>query len=102
MRDEALKISATEQISYWNAFEKYRSKVRETGSVQSLRRFRGKFQRRIVDGLSKELQIVNIQNKYMCNKHRVDAMDYKLWFFGPNHETSMREHQISRRSADVN
>ncbi len=65
------------------------SEVREVRSVQSLNRLRGKFQRRIIDGFSKELQIVKIRNKYMCNKQRVDAMDFKLWFFAhrPYYET---------------
>jgi len=89
MMDEVRKIRSTEQDSYWNALEKYRSEVRDVRSVQSLNRFRGKFQRRIIDGLSKELQIVTIRNKYMCNKQRVDAMDFKLWFFAnrPYYET---------------
>lgn len=81
MMDELRKIRSTEQGSHWNALNKYRSEVGEARSVQSLNRFRGKFQRQIIDGLSKELQIVKIRNKYMCNKHRVDAMDFKLWFF---------------------
>ena len=81
MMDEMRKIRSTEQVSHWNALDKYRSEAREARSVQSLNRFRGKFQRRIIDGLSKELQIVKIRNKYTCNKQRVDAMDFKLWFF---------------------
>jgi len=89
MMDEVRKICSTEQVSYLNALEKYKSEVREVRSVQSLNRFRGKFQRRIIDDLSKELQIVKIRNKYMCNKQRVDAMDFKLWFFAdrPYYET---------------
>ena len=81
MMDEMRKIRLTEQVSASNALEKYTSEVREVRSVQSLNRFRGKFQRRIIGGLSKELQIVKIRNKHMCNKQRVDAMDFKLWFF---------------------
>ncbi len=89
MMDEVRKVRSTEQVSHWNALEKYRSEVREVRSVRSLNRFRGKFQRQIIDGLSKELQIVKIRNKYMCNKQRVDAMDFKLWFFAdrPYYET---------------
>ena len=86
MMDEPRKIRSTEQISLWHALKKYRSEVSEVKSVQSLHRFRGKFQRRIIDDLSKELQIVKIRNKYMCNKQRVDAMDFKLWFSGPSYE----------------
>lgn len=86
---EVRKIGSTEQISPSKALERYRSEVREVRSVESLNRFRGKFQRDIVDGLSKELQIVKLRNKYMCNKQRVDAMDFKLWFFAnrPYYET---------------
>ena len=87
MMDGAPKIRSMEQISLWDALQKHRSGVREVGSVQILHRFRGKFQRQIIDGLSKELQIVKIRNKYICNKQRVDAMDFKLWFFGPSYET---------------
>ena len=87
MMDEARRIRSTQQIFLWDALKNYRSEVREVGSVQSLHRFRGIFQRRIIDGLSKELQIVEIRNKYMCNKRRVDAMDFKLWFSGPSYKT---------------
>jgi len=102
--DEVRKVRLTEQVSYWNALEKYRSEFREVRSVRSLNRFRGKFQRRIIDGLSKELQIVKIRNKYMCNKQRVDAMDFKLWFFAdrPYYETwnfCARVSNISRTKA---
>ena len=76
--DEVRKVRSTQQASHWNALEKYRSEVREARSVRSLNRFRGEFQRRIIDGLSKELQIVKIRNNYMCNKQRVDAIDFKL------------------------
>lgn len=81
MMDEVRKIRSTEQISYLNALKKYKSEVREVRSVQNLDRLRGKFQRRTIDDLFEELQIVKIQIKYMCNKQRVDAMDFKLWFF---------------------
>lgn len=89
MMTEVRKIGSTEQISPSKALERYRSEVREVRSVESLNRFRGKFQRDIVDGLSKELQIVKLRNKYICNKQRVDAMDFKLWFFAnrPYYET---------------
>ena len=63
--DEIQKIRSMEQISLWDALKKHRSGVREVGSMQSLHRFRGKFQRQIIDSLSKELQIIKIQNKYM-------------------------------------
>ena len=85
--DEARKISSTEQIGLVDALMKYRSKVSEVGSVKSLHRFRGKIQRQIIDGLSKELQVVNIRNKYMCNKQRVDAMDSSCGSPGESYET---------------
>ena len=86
MMDEARKICSTERITLGKALDKYQSEVRKVGSVQSLHRFRGKFQRQIIHDLSKELQIVKIRNKYLCNRQRVDAMDSKLRFFGPSYE----------------
>lgn len=86
---EVRKICLTERIPFIDAFMRYDSEAEKFKSVQSHTRFRGKFQRRIIDGLFKELQIVKIRNKYMCNKHRVDAMEFKMWFFvnQPYHET---------------
>lgn len=81
MMDEMRKIRATAKISHLDALKKYKREVEQARSAQKLDRFRGKFQRKIIDGLSKELQIVKIRNKYMCNKQRVDAMDFKLWFY---------------------
>lgn len=31
--------------------------------------------------LRKDLQIVKVRNEYMCNKDRVDAMDFKVFWF---------------------
>lgn len=45
-----------------------------------------KIQRDMIHGLSKELQIVKIRNRYFCNKQRVDAMDFKLWHARLSHE----------------
>ena len=80
MMDEVRKIRLMEQVSHRNALIGYRSEVGEIRSVQTLNRFQGKFQRRVTDSLSKELQIMEIRNKYMCNsnKQRVGAMDFRL------------------------
>jgi len=89
MIDEVRKIRSMEQVSYLSALKEYEAEIREVRSMQSLNRFRGKFQRRIIDDMFKELQIVTIRNKHMCNKQRVDAMDFKLCFFAnrPYYET---------------
>lgn len=82
MMNEMRKIHSTEKVSQRSALkaiEQCTSKFKEIRHMQSLNRFRGRFQRRIIDGLSEELQIVKIRNKYMCNRQRVDAMDFKLW-----------------------
>lgn len=47
MMNEMRKIRLIKQISYLNAFKKYKFKVRKVRFVQSLNRFREKFQRRI-------------------------------------------------------
>ena len=39
------------------------------------------FQGYLINGLSQDLQIVKIRSRYTCSKQRVDAMDFKLWFF---------------------
>ncbi|EGZ71027.1 hypothetical protein NEUTE2DRAFT_92943 [Neurospora tetrasperma FGSC 2509] len=35
--------------------------------------------RAVRDDFKKELQIVKVKNRWMCDKGRVDAMDFKLW-----------------------
>lgn len=38
------------------------------------------YQRRIVENLSHDLQVVKLRNRYMCSKQRVDGMDFELWW----------------------
>lgn len=38
------------------------------------------FQSIVLDKLSQDLQIVKVRNRFQCNKRRVDAMDFKLWW----------------------
>ena len=71
------EIHSTEQISIARAVDKLITKVRSVKNFSNSRRW---FQRHLIHCLSKELQIVKIR-KYMCNKQRVDAMDFKLWYF---------------------
>ena len=80
------KIHSTEQTPIARAVDKLVSEVTSVENVSNSRRW---FQRHLIDHLSQELQVVKIRNKYMCNKQRVDAMDYKLWYFAkrPYYET---------------
>ena len=72
------KIRSTQQIPIARAVDKLISEVRSVENFSNSRRW---FQRHLIDHLSKELQIVKIRNKYIRNKQRVDAMDFKLWYF---------------------
>ncbi|EPE36459.1 urea active transporter [Glarea lozoyensis ATCC 20868] len=38
------------------------------------------YQGAFLRSLSQELQIDKVRNKYLCNKERVDAMDFEVWF----------------------
>jgi len=51
MIDEVRKIRSMEQVSYLSALKEYEAEIREVRSMQSLNRFRGKFQRRIIDDM---------------------------------------------------
>lgn len=57
MIDEVRKICSTEQVSHRNALDKYMAELGEARSVQSLIRFRGKFQRQIIDGYLKSFRL---------------------------------------------
>ncbi|KAI9767365.1 MAG: hypothetical protein M1840_005775 [Geoglossum simile] len=71
-------LYSTEQVPISYAVEKLLSDIRSTKSLCNSRRW---YQQHLVNCLSQDLQIVKVQNGYMCNKQRVDAMDFKLWFF---------------------
>ncbi len=72
------KIHSTEQTSIARVIDKLVSEITSVKNVSNSRRW---FQRHLIDYLFQELQVVKIWNKYMCNKQRVDAINYKLWYF---------------------
>jgi hypothetical protein len=78
MLEVVQKIRSTDQIPIAYAVDKLISNVTSVESSSKSRRW---FQRYLIDRLSHELQIVKTRNKYTCNKRRVDAMDFKLWYF---------------------
>lgn len=67
-------LNSTEQVPIGYAVEKLMGDTR-SGSSQRWH------QRDLISCLSQDLQIVKVRNRYMCNKQRVDAMDFKLWSF---------------------
>lgn len=103
IRDEVRKQRSTEQVGERSSTEKDSSR---DNFYQNIPEFQKVFlktaadlhemsQRRFIDGLSKELQIVEIRNEHTCNKHRVDAMDFKLWHvYSMKLEISARKYQI--------
>jgi len=76
--DEMMKyvrgLYFTEQVPIGYAVEKLISDTRPGNSQRW-------HQRHLISCLSQDLQIVKVGNRYMCNKRRVDAMDFKLWSF---------------------
>ena len=73
------KISSTDQVSIDYALDRLISNVQ---SVSGFQRSRGWFRKYLLKKLSQELQIVKTpENHYVCNKQRVDVMDFKVWFF---------------------
>lgn len=76
--DEMMKyvrgLNSTEQVPIGYAVEKLMGDTRSRNSQRW-------HQRDLISCLSQDLQILKVRNRYMCNKRRVDAMDFKLWFF---------------------
>lgn len=68
-------ICSTEQNPIARAVDRLMS---EDTAGKNLRTSRRWFQRHLIYNLSQELQIVKRRNKYIYNKHRVDAMNLKL------------------------
>ncbi|PVH82017.1 hypothetical protein DL98DRAFT_415764 [Cadophora sp. DSE1049] len=69
-------IHPAEQVPIGYAVEKFLSDTRSVSNSSKRRR-----QRELIDCLSQDLQIVKVRNRYMCDKRRVNAMDFKLWSF---------------------
>lgn len=70
-----------EQVPIAYAVDKFMSEERSAKSFINSRRWH---QRHLVDHLSQDLGIVKKQNRYVCDKRRVDAMNFKLWYFWDN------------------
>ncbi|KAH9204394.1 hypothetical protein DL95DRAFT_496530 [Leptodontidium sp. 2 PMI_412] len=69
-------IHPAEQVPIGYAVEKFLSDTRSMSN--SSKRWH---QRHLIDCLWQDLQIVKVRNRYMCDKRRVEAMDFKLWSF---------------------
>lgn len=65
------ELYSTEQAPIGFAVEKILSATR-AGNLQRRQ------QRYLISCLSQYLQIVKVRNRYICNKRRVDTMDFKL------------------------
>lgn len=66
---------STEQVPIGYAVERLLSDIRSAKNFCNSQRWH---RQHLVDHLSQDLQIVKVRNRYMCNKRRVDAMDFKL------------------------
>jgi hypothetical protein len=71
-------LHSTEQVPIGYAVERLLNDIRSVRNFSSSQRWH---QRHLVGCLSQDLQIVKVRNRYMCNKQRVDTMDFKLWYF---------------------
>ena len=73
--DNVRKLHSTEQVPIRYFIEKLLIDIRSMKSLCNSRRW---FQRHLIGHLSKDLQIEKVRGRYMCNKRRVDAVDFKL------------------------
>jgi len=71
-------LHPAEQVSIGYAVEKLLSDTRSVSNSSNSQRWH---QRHLINYLSQDLQIVKVRNRYMCDKRRVDAMDFKLWSY---------------------
>lgn len=78
MMKDVKELHFKEQVPIRYAVERLLSDIQSVKNSSNSQRWH---QRHLVDFLSQDLQIVKVQNRYMCNKQQVDAMDFKLWFF---------------------
>ncbi|KAM3416034.1 hypothetical protein BST61_g9520 [Cercospora zeina] len=69
------EIQTTEQVPIKYAVGKYKRARREEG----LKNPPNWCERDLIEKLTEELQIVRVKNEFVCNKHRVDAMDFEVW-----------------------
>jgi hypothetical protein len=73
MLEHVRRLDAREKVPIAYAVEKIMGCTRFSNSRQW-------YQRHIISSLSRDLQIVKVRNRYICNKRRVDAMDFNLWY----------------------
>jgi hypothetical protein len=71
-------LSLGEQLPVDYAVQRFLNETRRSGYAQNSYRWH---QQRLRDELSEELRIVKVGRRHMCDKGRVDAMDFKLWYF---------------------
>jgi hypothetical protein len=71
-------LHSMEQVPIAYAVDRFMSDIRSVKRFSNSRRW---YQRRLMDHLSQDLGIVKTRNRYVCDKRRVDAMDFKQWYF---------------------
>ncbi|CAG9949463.1 unnamed protein product [Clonostachys rosea f. rosea IK726] len=71
-------LHSMEQVPIAYAVDRLMSDIRSVKRFSNSRRW---YQRYLVDHLSQDLGIVKTRNRYVCDKRRVDAMDFKQWYF---------------------
>jgi len=67
-----------EQLPVDYAVQRFLSETRRPGCAQNSHRWHQQY---LCRELSEELRIMKVGRRYVCDKGRVDAMDFKLWFF---------------------
>ncbi|PVH92775.1 hypothetical protein DM02DRAFT_542900 [Periconia macrospinosa] len=71
-------LYSTEQVPIAYAVDRLLSDIRSVKYTGNSRRW---YQQYLINHLSQELGIVKARNRYVCDKRRVDAMDFKQWYF---------------------
>jgi hypothetical protein len=78
MLKEVRALQSADQVPIAYAVERLMIEIRSMENFSNSQRW---LQCHLINNLSEDLQILKVRNKWMCNKERVDAMDFKLWFF---------------------
>ncbi|KAK0673606.1 hypothetical protein QBC41DRAFT_115472 [Cercophora samala] len=79
MRGIIARMEPGDQVPIAYAVQKLKDAVE---SVRKSGNSRQWYQRHLRERLGEELRITKVRGRYQCDKKRVDAMDFKLWFFG--------------------
>ncbi|KAK0117505.1 hypothetical protein ONS95_011845 [Cadophora gregata] len=87
-------LASAEQVPVAYAVEKLKDVWRFNNS-------RGWYQRHLIYRMLQDLQIVKVRNRYMCNKRRVDAMDFKLWVYGEDLYLEDEDLDVDNENPDV-